>query len=56
MRLHQRVFFITTEWEVLEMHDNGMLLKSLNKNVDNIFVSKENERFISPLRVGPTFK
>ena len=38
MRLHSRVTFLSAEWEILEIHDNGVLLKSLNRNIDDRFV------------------
>ena len=39
MRLHQRVRFLGTEWEYLETVSSGIILKSLNKNIENRFVA-----------------
>ncbi len=38
MRLHQRVRFQGAEWEYLETVSNGIILKSLNKNIENRLV------------------
>ncbi len=45
MRLHQRIMYLSTEWEILEMYDTGVLLKSLNKNISDRFVSSSDARY-----------